>query len=292
MATWQITRPSIDTSNTVVITGTVQATATLVTDYTVTGFDSFTSTAWQVTIPSGQSSVTLSIEVVSDSIYEPDESVFLTMTGITGGTIDGLNKTFLFTIIDDDSTTIARVVATGGTTLVGDPVLSSPTAGVPSSTASFPLTVRYASTNAKPLDIQTIQQKDLFDGGQVWVEFAFKSTANPTGLANNIFSLQLNGNTFKIDYFNNSIVITSGSGLTTVVGNDVEAIVQIKLFGGIYQLYLNGTLAGSGFHLILNSTSIAPIIWNNTTAYGSGYDVAGLRITRGRFNPTLGQFAP
>lgn len=271
----------------------MQSTATLTTDFVTSGFATFTATGWTATLPAGQSTLTLEINAVSDAVYEPDESIFLTITANSGGGIDGLNNTLLLTILDDDSSQIVRVVATGGTALIGNPVLSTASAGIASSTGQFPLTVRYAAANLTPLAINTaVTNNQLFDGGQVWLEFAFKSSGNAANANVTMFSLSLGGTQFKCDYVVNTLKILSLSNLDIPIGNNIDALIQIKLQSGQYEAYFNGDLVGGGFYALNTATSAAAITWSNTTTTGSGYEVAGLSVTRGRYDPALGQFQP
>ncbi len=59
---------------------TVGGTATFTSDYTVTGAASFSGTAGTVTIPAGATTATITVTPVDDSVFEPTETVQLTLS--------------------------------------------------------------------------------------------------------------------------------------------------------------------------------------------------------------------
>ncbi len=71
-------------------------------DGTATAGDDFTATSGNTTIPAGQQSTTISIDILPDSIDESDETFSLSLTDSTNAAINV--DTSIITIVDDDPT--------------------------------------------------------------------------------------------------------------------------------------------------------------------------------------------
>lgn len=93
-----------------------------VISYTVSGTadagDDYTALSGTVTILAGQTSATISVDVLDDPVVEPDETVLVTLSGIVEGSpllgIDLQQTTATARILDDDTATVAFESATGG----------------------------------------------------------------------------------------------------------------------------------------------------------------------------------
>jgi hypothetical protein len=283
--TFNLVRPSGDTSAALVLSGTVQGSATLTTDYVVSGFDTFTATAWSATMPAGSSTKSLTIEAVSDTIFEPTEGVFLVLTSNSGGTIDGLNNSVLYSIIDDDSQQLLRALSTGGSALVGSPALATANAGAASTLLGYQA-VQYSAASLTALSTgSAIKQNQLYDGSKVWIEFAYKANGNPSNANTTSFTLNFGGGII-LSCTANNLVITGAAGVTSntvAVGHQIDATVQLRLVGGAYSLFLNGDEAATGYYATNVATTDATVSWGNGA--NSGYIVAGLKITRGTYDP-------
>src|SRR5262249_5421273 len=88
------------------VTFPVGGTATFGSDYTQTGAGTFSATSGTVTILNGQSSATVTITPVNDSLVEPDETVQLTVTAGTGYGV-GAPSPATGTINDDEHATVS-----------------------------------------------------------------------------------------------------------------------------------------------------------------------------------------
>ncbi len=100
-------------SQTVTVTFSLDGTATLGpdADYTV-------SPSGTITIPAGQTTGTVTINVNDDNIVEPTETIILTMAGATGANLGG-ETVHTATITDNDTTTLT-LAAVPGSALEGD----------------------------------------------------------------------------------------------------------------------------------------------------------------------------
>ncbi|MFM6406453.1 MAG: Calx-beta domain-containing protein, partial [Microcystis sp.] len=65
--------------------------------------EDYTNTPITVTFANGETSKTVTIPLINDSIYEPTETVNLTLSNPTGGATLGTQQTAILTIIDNDA---------------------------------------------------------------------------------------------------------------------------------------------------------------------------------------------
>ena len=91
-------------------------TANVVVDYATVGVTAsepadFLAPSGQVTIPAGDTQATISVFTVQDLFDEPDETLTLTLTGVTGGTLGALVEAE-GTIVDDDPPPVVSVTPT------------------------------------------------------------------------------------------------------------------------------------------------------------------------------------
>ncbi len=84
----------------------VGGTATFTTDYTIAGAASFTATTGTITVPAGATTATITLTPIDDSVFDPDETVQLTLTSgpDAGGstTYNIANAPSSLTILDND----------------------------------------------------------------------------------------------------------------------------------------------------------------------------------------------
>jgi Calx-beta domain len=81
--------------------GEVSATINL-TNGTATSPSDYNSAPITVTFANGETSKIVTIPIVNDSKFEPDETINLTLTNLTGGAILGTQNTATLTILNDD----------------------------------------------------------------------------------------------------------------------------------------------------------------------------------------------
>ncbi|WP_170114188.1 Calx-beta domain-containing protein, partial [Kangiella spongicola] len=86
---------SVDTTVTYAVSGTATAT------------DDYTALTGTVTIPAGDTTATVDVAVVDDNIVENDETVILTLSTTSDGTIDAGNNQATVTIADDDDLVVS-----------------------------------------------------------------------------------------------------------------------------------------------------------------------------------------
>jgi Concanavalin A-like lectin/glucanases superfamily len=81
----------------------VGGTATFGVDYTVSGAATFTTTTASVVIPAGALSAAIVVTPVPDLIFEPDETVILSIVPTVGASQVGINASATGTILNDDA---------------------------------------------------------------------------------------------------------------------------------------------------------------------------------------------
>lgn len=83
-------------------TGTVTVDAST-SDGTATAGSDFTDTDVTLTFEDGQTTATFSIPITNDALFEDDETILLTLSNPTGGTILGATSSSTVTIVDDEA---------------------------------------------------------------------------------------------------------------------------------------------------------------------------------------------
>jgi Cysteine-rich secretory protein family len=96
------------TTSALTVNFSVAGTATLTSDYAQSGAASFTASSGTVTIASGSSSKTVTLDPVADTTVEPDETAVLTVTSGSGYTV-GSPDTATGTITNDDTSVSVAV---------------------------------------------------------------------------------------------------------------------------------------------------------------------------------------
>jgi hypothetical protein len=95
------------TTWTVTVNHSVSGTATAGADYTIS--------PPTVTFNPRETTKTISVKIINDTLDEPDETVVVTLTGSVGATLDATKKVHTLTILDNDPTpTVGFAQATGG----------------------------------------------------------------------------------------------------------------------------------------------------------------------------------
>jgi Ca2+-binding RTX toxin-like protein len=94
---------TVATTNPLTVNFNVGGTATLTSDYTVSGATSFTATTGSVTFATGATTATVTLNPGADTVIEADETINLTLATGTGYTI-ATPSTLTATIINDDGT--------------------------------------------------------------------------------------------------------------------------------------------------------------------------------------------
>jgi hypothetical protein len=90
-------------SDSIVVNLLVGGTAIFGTDYTVSSADTFTSDTATLTIPAGELSASIFVTPIPDAVFEPDQTVILTILPSPGVSQLGANNVAIGYILDDDT---------------------------------------------------------------------------------------------------------------------------------------------------------------------------------------------
>jgi Concanavalin A-like lectin/glucanases superfamily len=195
-----------DTSNPLTIDFSVGGTATFLTDYTVSGATTFGATAGSVVIPSGQTSASIIVTPVADTVVESNESVILTVTDNPTVYNRLTTAPVVMTIQDDDDTYRLLVLGKSPTIYLR----FEEAVGVATATA----TATDSSTNARNFTFNTTNQNlpsasGVFSGGG-----SASRQFNGSTWGQHSTAFALSGTTFAIELsFQTSSTTSSAKGM-------------------------------------------------------------------------------
>lgn len=280
----QLTRTG-STSAPLTVSGTVQGTATLASDFTAQGFDSLTSTAWSATIPANQAKKDLIISFVQDSLIESDESVFLTVTSPPGG-----GQSTLVTLTTDDRIILSRVVS-GGVQMIGHPAVTGAVAGARVVSGTNNRVISYPAAN-QAIYSSTADRLGVLGGGFCLIEFE-ASTYAPAGSASRFIWEMVAPNVtymrceYKDDRFN--WTIRGGQAWFIPHPSNSAAVWQVEHQGGVIKFWLNGSLVWTTTYQI--DTVAGNLTHRMTSGSQGGCNATGCKIRAGRFDWTPGEYS-
>lgn len=280
----QLTRTG-STSSPLTASGTVQGNATLTSDFTATGFDSFTSTTWSATIPANSSTKDLILSFVQDSLLENDDSVFLTVTSPPGS-----GQTALVTLTTDDGSVLSRVVA-GGVQMIGHPTVTGAVAGARVVSGTNNRVISYPAAN-QVIYNSTADRLSLLGGGFSLIEFEV-STYAPAGSASRFVFEMVAPNTayMKCEYKNNNFnwTVRGGQAWTIPHPSNTVAVWQVEHKGGVVKFWLNGGLVWTTKYEI--DVVAGNVTHRMTSGSQGGCNATGCKIRAGRFDWTPGEYS-
>jgi Ca2+-binding RTX toxin-like protein len=270
-----------DKTNPLTVSYKVDGSATLNTDYTQTGADSFTNSTGTVTFAANSDTATVTISPVADTVIEPDETVILSLNTGTGYAV-GTSAPVIGTILNDDNNLLPTISIEKGTdaaepntngtftlTRTGD-VTSALTANLelPTGTATsgvdydpaLPTTVNFAAGSQTATVTVTTKDDNIFEGS----ESVILKLANGTG--------------YTVDAAKNQAEVA-------ITDNDPKPTISV---GNISQVEGNsGTTKTYVFDVTLSNPSVEPITVkysteNVTATAGTDYQTTTGTLT---FNP-------
>jgi Ca2+-binding RTX toxin-like protein len=261
-----VTRSSIDNNS-----GTVGATISLANG-TATGgtvplvsSSDFSNAPITVSFAPGETSKVITVPILDDAIAEPDETINLTLTNLTGGATLGSQSSAVLTILDNDSTTVT-IAATDPSASESNTDTGTYTFSRNGSTAS-PLTVNYqVSGTAGGADYASLLGS-VTSGSTVAGTIVIPVGSNSVTL--NLLPIDdtiLEGNETVILTLANGggYNIGSANSATVIIGDNDATSGSDLLQGGDGNDLLNG-LAG-------NDTLIG-LAGNDTLSGGAGTDL-------------------
>ncbi len=188
-------------------------TATLTSDYTRTGA--------QIVIPAGQTTGTVTVTAVQDTIDEVDETVIVDITGVTNGT-EATPQQVTVAITDDDvapTLSINDVTVTEGNTGTVNATFTVTL----SATSGQAVTVNYATANG------TAIQPDDYTSSNGTLTFTAGETTKTITVAVKGDTLDEINETFNVDLATPvNATITDNLGVGTITDNDAAPTVTLS----------------------------------------------------------------
>jgi hypothetical protein len=274
-ATFTVTLSAASSHSVTVSYSTSNATATAGSDYT--------SASGTLTFNPGQTSITVPVSVLGDTLYEGNETFNLNLSLPVNATIN--RGTGTATIIDDDQPTLTVSDASVAEGNSGLTAMTFTVALSPASTQT--VTVNYstaAGTATAGSDYQTTSGTLTFAPGQTSKTVTVNVYGDTAVEANETFTLNLSGVT-------GNATIGRSQATGTIVNDDVPTITILNQ--GIYEG--SSGSATANFAVYLSAASPQTVTVNYATAdgtatAGSDYAVGSgtLTFTPGQTSATIG----
>lgn len=257
--------------------GGVSFTAATANNSATAGTD-YTAASSALTIPAGSSTATFTVQVTGDIVFEPNETFFVNVSGVTGATVaDGQG---LGVIVNDDATpTLAIDSVSLNEGNAGQTAFTFTVTMTPSSQVA---TVNYASANGTATagsDYTANSGTLTFAPGDtsktVTVQVAGDNLVEP----NETFTVTLSGALGAI------LVTPTGTG--TIVNDDVAVVVNPAT--------VPGTTVGAAYNQTLSATGgVAPYTFAVTAgalpaglSLNAAGTLSGTATSGGTFNVTV-----
>ena len=263
-----------NTTNALTVNYSVGGTATFNTDYSQSGAASFAATTGTIIFAAGASTATLTINPTTDTTFESNETVALTLATGSGYTI-GTTTAVTGTITNDDSSSSVSINLSNNQTIVeGNTSPQNASYSVSLSNASTQsITVQYATTNGTAtagVDYTSTTGTLTFNPGDTSKVINIPILNDSLNEANETFTLTLNSPT------NASLGTTAN--ITTTITDTLTASVTTTLPTNVENLTLTGTAAingtGNAGNNILKGNSA-----NNILSGGAGNDTYSFLAT-------------
>jgi Ca2+-binding RTX toxin-like protein len=268
------------TTNALTVNYGVGGTATLGTDYAQTGAATFAATAGTVTFAAGATTAIVTIDPTTDTTFEIDETVALTLASGTGYTV-GTNTAITGTINNDD---LLPAISIADLTIVerinGNPSQSLITVSL-SNASSQSISVNYATSDVTAIagtDYTATTGILTFAAGEISKTIAVPILNDNLNEANETFNITLTTPT-NGTIADNQATITITDTLVTNVTTTLPALVENITLTGTTAINATGN---DGNNVITGNTA------NNTLTGLNGDDTIDLSQTAAAVNINLG----
>ncbi len=219
-----------------------------------------------VNFANGETSKTVIIPIVNDSIYELNESINLTLSNPTGGSTLGTQKKSILTIIDNDLANAPKINISNPTTVIEGLNLNAIFTVNLSAASPYLITVNYATAN------QSARAGTDYTATNGNITFAANETSKTISIPILNDNLNEPDETFILTLSNPINATLSNSQAIATISDTLIASVTTTLPANVENLTLTGNAAidgtGNAGNNILTGNS-----GNNTLTGGAGNDI-------------------
>ena len=239
----------------------------------------FTPSSGTLTFAAGETTKTITLSTIKDTVQEPAESFTIALQNPVGGTITQGSGTI--SIAADafvPSVSVSSTSVSGGTTATLTVSLSGPT--------TVPVTVSYATANGSATagsDFTAVSGTITITAGQTSATISIPIAANPVGEAAEDFSIVLSGaENATIGTGSGTISISAGLPATPALGTVEFSINSVTV---------SDAVAGNAVFTVTRSgeTSVAASISYNTANGGTALKNTDFVDTTGTLNFAAGE---
>ena len=271
--------------------GAVSVQVQLDTSSTATVTEDFNNLPVTINFASGESSKTVSIPIVGDTVVEPDEQINLKLVNPVGRGILGSQQTASFTIINDDILqTVSMAVIDEAASETGNNPASFRISRTGDSRGNLTVNLAIDGTSNNPtkpsdytlssggLSVNSSNVSVTIPDGQNFVDVSLTAVDDIQAEAQETLKLKLADGNYQVDANQNNTTIAIGANDTVVV-NSNDSLTDYSLAEGSFrQALLNANaLAGNDtitFNLpagpqTINLTGVLPDISGDVTITNS-----------------------
>jgi Ca2+-binding RTX toxin-like protein len=225
----------------------------------------YNSTPITVNFANGETTKTVTIPIVNDTIYELNESVNLTLSNPTNGATLGTQKTSVLTIVDNDLANAPKISVNNPATVIEGINANSVFTINISSGSPYPISVNYSTAN------QTAIAGSDYTATNGTLTFAAKETSKTISVPILNDNLSELNETFILKLTNPINANLTTSQATATITDTLTSSITTTLPAQVENLTLTGTsningTGNSGNNLIVGNTG------NNTLNGGAGND--------------------
>jgi hypothetical protein len=278
-------------SNPLTVNFTVAGTAVFGTDYTVSGANTFTTTAGSIIIPANQTQASLVITTVADTVVETDETVIITINptaGVSSGT-----GSVTYTITNDDVAAVTVLLlhfnGINNSTVFTDSSASPATVTQNSIDAVLDTTNKKFGTaslkmTATGVVIQNCTKLDNFANGDFTIQTSLRFPGNAAGKDFNIYK-DIGYITFRINSINFIFVEIGATAVISYASFTTSSTfrhIALTKSGNTYRLFIEGVLVDSATNAVVpvpSNSTFKQISGDGTTSVSHNIDE--YKITKG-----------
>ncbi len=270
---YTFTRTGLTTS-TLPVSYNVSGTTTFGNDYSQTGAATFSASTGTVIFAANSATATVTIDPTADIIFEPDETIALTLVNGSGYNIDTTTPV-TGTIANDESAPVFAIAS--ATATEGSPAVFTVTrTGDAQSTQSVTVTTSISATDnvISASDFTTKTETLSFAQGETTKTFSVQTTQDTLFESNETFTATLSAPT------NGAIISTTNGTATGTINNDdpapIFAIASVSATeGGL----LNFTVTRTGDAQATQAVTVATSISGSNTTITNDFTAKNETLT-------------